>query len=170
MGIFNIDDNIKKIPFNKSFSKVNYSINSRVTSLDLFFYGSDIFHLNSIFYSNNINKIYSKTDLNKILDMTDKFIEFIFSDKFLFNPNENIFSQIKAELEKFTENKIDIEDKFISFTNNIHHFFSDAYSQYMIRNKFEAPGFDHPENVAYIHITINDNIHWFLPINYIWNH
>ena len=153
MGIFNIDDNIRKIRFKDRFSKVDYSVSSRVSSLRLFFKGTDIFNLTSLL----ANK--------EMYELSGQFTDYIFSNDFWIDPEEDLPTQLKESLKKFTDYDVEIDNKTIIFNNRLQHYLVTAYEQFVIRSKFGMEAFQHPENVTYIHIIIDNNIHWFYPIN-----
>lgn len=154
MGVFDIDSNIRKIKFKDMFSIVNYSVTSRISSLDLFIKGNDIFHLDYLF----INP--------ELLRLSINFTKHIFSDDFYFNPEKDLSSQLKTVLKEFTDKDITIDDKTVSFNNKLHYYLANAYGQYLIRTNCGMEAFQHPETITYIHIIINGDIHWFYPVNY----
>ena len=153
MGLFDIDDNIRKIRFKDRFSKVDYSVSSRVTSLRLFFKGTDIFNLISLHIS------------KEMYELSGQFTDYIFSNDFWIDPEEDLPTQLKVALKKFTDYEVEIDDKLIAFNNKLHHYLATAYEQFMIRNKFGMDAFQRPQDIGYIHITIGKVIHWFYPIN-----
>lgn len=153
MGVFDIDSNIRKIKFKDRFSMVNYSITSRLSSLDIFIKGNDIFHLDYL------------CTTPELLKLSINFTKYIFSNEFYFDPEQDLSTQLKSIIEKFINYDIVIDDKTISFNNKLHQYLACAYEQYLIRTNFGMEKFEHPENVAYIHIIIDNNIHWFYPIN-----
>ena len=153
MGIFNIDDNIRKIRFKDRFSKVDYSVSSRVSSLELFFKGTDIFNLTSLLANKEMYKL------------SGQFTDYIFSNDFWIDPEEDLPTQLKEALKKFTDYDVEIDNKTIIFNNKLHHYLATAYEQFVIRSKFGMDAFQHPEDIGYIHITIGGVIHWFYPIN-----
>lgn len=153
MGLFDIDENIRKLKFKDVFSPVDYSITSRLSSLDLFIKGSDIFHLDYL------------CTTPELIKLSIDFTKYIFSNNFYFDPEQDLSTQLKSVIEKFTNYDIVIDDKTISFNNKLHHYLARAYGQYLIRTHFGMEAFQHPETTTYIHIIIDTDIHWFYPIN-----
>lgn len=153
MSIFNIDENIKKIRWKDIVAPVNFSVTSKIPSTMLFFDGKDI------------SKLVYKKPTAELMELFENFSKRIFSDDFYIDPEEDISSQLGDVLKSITELKFVIDNMTIKFDNHIHQVFENAYGQFMLRYKLGMETFDHPEKVSYIHIILNNYIHWFYPIS-----
>ena len=159
MSVFDIDKNIKSVKLKDMIQPVSFSITSRKLSLAMFFTGEDI---------NNMTFGYPTSNLYTLSNM---FSLEITSDDIYVIPGENIISTIKDIILDIGADMgvqdVWVDDMLFKFDNRVNPTFVQAYEQFMIRNKFGAPGFEHPERVSYIHIILNKYTHWFYRIECI---
>ncbi len=155
MGLFDIDQNIRKLKWKDIVSPVNFSISSRIPSTMLFFDGKDI------------SKLTYKKPSKELIKLFDDFSNRIFADDFYIDPEEDISSQLGEVLKDLTDSSFVIDKMLIKLDNHIHTVFENAYGQFMLRYKLGMEQFAHPERVSYLHIILDTDIHWFYPIKYI---
>lgn len=155
MSLFNTEQNIRKIRWKDIVSPVNFSISSRVPSTMLFFDGKDI------------SKLTYKKPTEELKEIFENFSKRIFSDDFYIDPEQDLSEQLGTVLKDFTDRPFIIDKMLIKLDNHIHYIFENAYGQYMLRYKLGVERFQHPEHVCYLHIFIDNDIHWFYPIEYI---
>ena len=155
MSLFDCEQNIRKIKWKDIVAPVNFSVTSKIPSTMMFFDGKNIENL-----------IYKKPteELNEIFK---NFSKRIFSDDFYIDPEKDISIQLEDVLKSITDHKFVIDNMTIKFNNHIHHMFENAYDQFMLRYRLGIENFQHPEHVCYLHIFIDNDIHWFYPIEYI---
>ena len=157
MSLFDVNDNIIKVPFNRIFNIVDFSITSRRSSLALFL----ICNENTFSYISRDNPKFRDL-LNASLKLTNE----LNKNDFQINTNDNIPLQIGVLLKTCTDISFDVDEQCVPFINNLNHIFHTAYTAYEIRRRMGVENFQHPENVGYIHIIFEHNIHWFYPIEY----
>lgn len=155
MGLFDIERNIRSIRWRDIVTPVNFSIISKIPSTMMFFDGKDI------------SKLTYKKPNDELIGLFENFSKQIFSDDFYIDPEEDMPSQLSDVLKSITDHKFVIDNMTIKFDNHIHPVFEKAYGQFMIRYKLGIEHFQHPERVCYLHIFMDNDIHWFYPIEYI---
>ena len=155
MSLFDCEQNIRKIRWKDIVTPVNFSVTSKIPSTMMFFDGKDI------------SKLIYKKPTEELKELFENFSKQIFSDDFYIDPEKDISSQLGDVLKSITDRKFVIDDMTIKFDNHIHHMFENAYGQFMLRCKMGIENFQHPERVCYLHIFMDNDIHWFYPIEYI---
>ena len=155
MGLFDTDKNIRKILWKHIVAPVNFSISSRIPSTMMFFVGDDINELT-----------YKKPD-KELIWLFENFSKQIFSDDFYIDPEYDLSEQLGDVLKNLTNQSVVVDKNLIKLDNHIHYVFENAYAQFMLRYKLGISKFQHPERVSYLHLILDNNTHWFFPIEYI---
>jgi len=155
MSLFDIERNIRSIRWRDIVAPVNFAVTSRISSTMMFFDGK------------NISKLTYKKPTEELRELSKNFSKQIFSDDFYIDPEEDISGQLSDVLKFITDRKFVIDNMTIKFDNHIHPVFENAYGQFMVRYKMGMEGFQYPERIYYLHIFMDNDIHWFCPIEYI---
>ena len=167
MGLFDVENNIVRIPFNSAFIPVEFSITSRLSSTKLFFI-KDEKELSLLYYSKRRYDEQIFIIFRELPDISLKFKTELSKNSFQIDINDNIPIQMGSLLKTITDIPFEVDENCYHFlTIDINPLFQTARGQYEIRQRFNMEGFQHPENIGYIHFTFNKNIHWYYPIEYI---